>query len=289
MARRLSENLVKGILSICAIFSIIIIFLIIIFLFREGLEAFSYTGVIDFISGREWKPADELFGAAPFIVSSLFVTAGAILIAVPIGLLTAIFMAELAPSRVREIVKPAIELLAGIPSVIFGLFGLIVIVKYIRISLDQPTGESILAGSIILAIMILPTIISISEDSLRQVPRAYKEGSLALGATHWESIARIIVPSASSGILASIILGIGRAIGETMAVVLVVGNVEKFPTSFFDSGEPLTSTILLEMGEAAVGSAHYHSIFALGILLFLIVMILNLVSNVWLGRGLKRG
>ncbi|HHN81528.1 MAG TPA: phosphate ABC transporter permease subunit PstC [Methanomicrobia archaeon] len=289
MVRRLSEDMVKGILGICAIFSIIIIFLIIIFLFREGLEAFSYTNVIDFVLGREWNPSKETFGAAAFIVSSLFVTVGAIIIAVPVGLLTAIFLAELSPQRVREVVKPAIELLAGIPSVIYGLFGLIVIVKYIRITLDQPTGESILAGSIILAIMILPTIISISEDSLRQVPRAYKEGSLALGATHWESIARIIVPSASSGILASIILGVGRAIGETMAVVLVVGNVEKLPTSFFDSGEPLTSTILLEMGEAAVGSPHYYSIFALGILLFLIVMVLNIVSNVWLGRGLKRG
>ncbi|MBN1785946.1 MAG: phosphate ABC transporter permease subunit PstC [Candidatus Methanofastidiosa archaeon] len=289
MSRRLNEDVIKSLLLVCAFFSMIIIFLIIIFLFKEGLEAFTYTNVFDFLTGTEWVPKNNIYGAAPFIISSLFVTAGAIIIAVPIGILTAIFMAEIAPSSVREIVKPAIELLAGIPSVIYGLFGLIIIVKYIRITLDIPSGETILAGSVILAIMILPTIISISEDAIRQVPRAYKEGSCALGATHWESIRRIIVPSASSGIMASIILGVGRAIGETMAVVLVVGNVEKIPTSFFDAGEPLTSTILLEMGEAAVGSAHYHSIFALGIFLFVIVMILNIASNFWLGRGVRHG
>ena len=289
MTRRISEDVVKGILAVCAVFSILIIFLIIIFLFSEGAAAFSYTNVIDFITGSEWDPGSNVFGSAVFILSSLVVTGIAIVIAVPIGILTAVFLAEIAPPRARAMVKPAIELLAGIPSVIFGLFGLIVIVKYIRIVFDRPTGESVLAGGIILAIMILPTIISISEDAIRQVPRAYKEGSLALGATHWEAIRNTILPSAKSGVLASVILGIGRAIGETMAVVLVVGNVEIIPTSIFDSGEPLTSTILLEMGEAAVGSAHYHSIFALGIILFVIVMALNLVSNFWLGRGARNG
>jgi phosphate transport system permease protein len=289
MNRRLNENIVKGLLLVFAFFSIIIIFLIILFLFREGLEAFSFTNIFDFLTGTRWVPRDGVYWAAPFIISSLFVTTGAILIAVPIGLLTAIFMAEIAPGPAREIIKPAIELLAGIPSVIYGLFGLIIIVKYIRITLDVPSGETILAGSVILSIMILPTIISISEDAIRQVPRAYKEGSLALGATHWETIRNILVPSAGSGIMASIILGVGRAIGETMAVVLVVGTVEKIPTSLFDAGEPITSTILLEMGEAAVGSAHYHSIFALGIFLFLMVMALNFISNYWLGRSVKNG
>jgi len=289
MNRRLNENIVKSLLLVFAFFSMIIIFLIILFLFREGLEAFSYTNVFDFLTGTRWVPKDDVYGAAPFIISSLFVTAGAIVIAVPVGLLTAIFMAEIAPGRVRDIIKPAIELLAGIPSVVYGLFGFILVVKYIRITLDVPSGETILAGSLILAIMILPTIISISEDAIRQVPGAYKEGSLALGATHWESIRSIIVPSAGSGIMASIILGVGRAIGETMAVVLVVGNVEKIPTSLFDAGEPMTSTILLEMGEAAVGSAHYHSIFALGIFLFVMVMVLNIVSNFWLGRSVRHG
>jgi len=289
MNRRLNENIVKGLLLVFAFFSIIIIFLIILFLFREGLEAFSFTNIFDFLTGTRWVPRDGVYWAAPFIISSLFVTTGAILIAVPIGLLTAIFMAEIAPGPAREIIKPAIELLAGIPSVIYGLFGLIIIVKYIRITLDVPSGETILAGSVILSIMILPTIISISEDAIRQVPRAYKEGSLALGATHWETIRNILVPSAGSGIMASIILGVGRAIGETMAVVLVVGTVEKIPTSLFDAGAPITSTILLEMGEAAVGSAHYHSIFALGIFLFLMVMALNFISNYWLGRSVKNG
>ena len=289
MKREYNEKAVRSLLLVFAFFSMIIIFLIILFLFKEGLEAFSYTNIFEFLTGTDWVPKDDVYGAAPFIISSLFVTAGAILIAVPVGLLTAIFMAEIAPNPIREIIKPAIELLAGIPSVIYGLFGIIIIVKYIRITLDIPSGETILAGSVILAIMILPTVISISEDAIRQVPRAYKEGSLALGATHWESIRRIIVPSASSGIMASIILGVGRAIGETMAVVLVVGNVEKIPTSFLDAGEPMTSTILLEMGEAAVGSVHYHSIFALGIFLFVMVMVLNMVSNIWLGRGVRNG
>jgi phosphate ABC transporter permease protein PstC len=284
----MSEEIVKTTLAVGAFFSTIIIFLIIIFLFREGLPAFGHTSIIDFIFGGEWVPQKGIFGSSMFIVSSLLVTLGAIAIAVPIGLLTAIFLAEVAPSKVREVVKPAIELLAGIPSVIYGLFGLIVIVKYIRIAFDRPTGESILAGSIILAIMILPTIISISEDAIRQVPRSFREGALALGATQWETLSRTIVPSAKSGILASIILGVGRAIGETMAVVLVVGNVEQMPTSFFAAGEPLTSTILLEMGEAAVGSVHYSAIFALGILLFAIIMALNLVSNAWLGKGAGR-
>ena len=195
MTKRLNEDIVKTILAVSAFFSTIIIFLIITFLFREGLPAFGHTSIIDFIFGGEWIPHEEIFGSSMFIVSSLFATLGAIVIAVPIGLLTAIFLAEVAPSRVREIVKPGIELLAGIPSVIYGLFGLIIVVKYIRIAFDRPTGESILAGSVILAIMILPTIISISEDAIRQVPRSFKEGSLALGATQWETLARTIVPS----------------------------------------------------------------------------------------------
>ncbi|MDD4281219.1 MAG: phosphate ABC transporter permease subunit PstC [Candidatus Methanofastidiosa archaeon] len=288
MTKRPSEDIVKSILAVCAFFSTIIIFLIIVFLFREGLPIFGHTNIFDFVTGGDWTPQQDIFGSSMFIISSLFVTLGAIVIAVPIGLLTAIFLAELAPPRAREYVKPAIELLAGIPSVIYGLFGLIIIVKYIRIAFDRPTGESILAGAIILAIMILPTIISISEDAIRQVPRSFKEGSLALGATNWETISRTIVPSAKSGILASVILGVGRAIGETMAVVLVVGNVEQIPKSLFDAGEPLTSTILLEMGEAAVGSLHYSALFALGILLFVMVMVLNIISNAWLGKGAGR-
>ncbi|MHC1598031.1 MAG: phosphate ABC transporter permease subunit PstC [Candidatus Methanofastidiosia archaeon] len=289
MEKSYSEHTMKAVLAVCSLFSFCIIFLIIVFLFSEGLQAFSTTNFIDFITGAKWNPSKGIFGARAFIISSIFVTAGALAIAVPIGVLTAIFLAEVAPSRFRKIVKPTVELLAGVPSIVYGLFGIMVIVKYLRISFDLASGESILAASIILAIMILPTIISISEDAMLQVPKHYKEGSFALGATHWDTIRGVIIPSASSGIMASIILGTGRAIGETMAVVLVVGNVEKIPSSIFDAGEPLTSTILLEMGEAAVGSMHYYSIFALGIILFSIVFLLNIISNVWVGRGKMNG
>ena len=276
MVRRLSEDMVKGILGICAIFSIIIIFLIIIFLFREGLEAFSYTNVIDFVLGREWNPSKETFGAAAFIVSSLFVTVGAIIIAVPVGLLTAIFLAELSPQRVREVVKPAIELLAGIPSVIYGLFGLIVIVKYIRITLDQPTGESILAGSIILAIMILPTIIRTSEEALLTVPRAYREGSLSLGATKWYTIFNVVLPNAMPGIVTGIVLSVGRIIAETAIFWVTLGGSYHLPMTVMNSGRSMALHVYMLASETrafdkAMGTAS---------ILIIIIILLNLSINI---------
>jgi len=279
-----SEDIIRSILFVFAVTSVFIILLIILFLFMEGLPVFEEKGVLNFILGTEWNPVKEEFGALPFILCSILITLGALIIAVPLGVSCAIFLVEIAPKWAKDIVRPAIELLAGIPSIVYGLFALMIIVRLIKVTFSLPTGETILAGSIILAIMILPIIISISQDSLEAVPREYKEGSLALGATDWQTIKNVLLPSAMPGIMAGTILGMGRAIGETMAVVLVLGNVEKIPISLLEPGEALTSAILLEMGEAIVGSMHYSALFALGIVLFFIVLVLSLISNVLLIR-----
>ena len=272
-----TEKIVEKILLIFALSATLVIFLIILFLFKEGLPILKKEG-LGFILGKVWNPGKEIYGALTFIVGSLSVTFLALFIAVPLGVSCALFLAEIAPKRAESLFRPVIELLAGIPSVVYGMFGLIVIVRFIKVSFDVPTGETVLAGGIVLAIMILPIIISISEDAIKSVPRIYKEGSFALGATHWQTMRRVILPTASSGITASIILAMGRAIGETMAVVLILGNVEMIPKSILNPAEALTSVILLEMGEASVGSSHYQALFAVGILLCIIVMALNIIS-----------
>ncbi len=210
------------------------------------------------------------------------------MIAVPLGISCAVFLVEIAPKWARELVRPAIELLSGIPSIIYGVFALVVVVDLIRIPFNLATGETIIAGSIILAVMILPIIISISQDSIEAVPRIYREGSYAMGATDWQTINRVIVPAARRGIIAGVILGCGRAIGETMAVVLVIGNVEKLPLSLLDSGETLTSAILLEMGEAVIGSLHYNALFCLGIIPFTIALLLSIASNSLIPKRISR-
>jgi phosphate transport system permease protein len=272
-----TEKIVEKILLIFALSATLVIFLIILFLFKEGLPILKKEG-LGFILGKIWNPGKEIYGTLTFIVGSLSVTFLALLIAVPLGVSCALFLAEIAPKRAESLFRPVIELLAGIPSVVYGMFGLIVIVRFIKVSFDVPTGETVLAGGIVLAVMILPIIISVSEDAIKSVPRIYKEGSFALGATHWQTMKRVILPTASSGITASIILAMGRAIGETMAVVLVLGNVEMIPKSILNPAEALTSVILLEMGEAPVGGSHYQALFAVGIILFIIVMILNIIS-----------
>jgi phosphate transport system permease protein len=275
-------DLEKGVGRVLMVFSataLVILVLIMLFIFDGGLPLFNKVGVADFLLGDKWVPDKGLFGASQFILAAFMVTFGALAIAVPLGVSCAVFLAEIAPKWARDIVRPAIELLAGIPSIIYGVFALIVIVNLVRISFDLACGETILAASIILSIMILPIIISISQDAIEAVPRLYKEGSYAMGATDWQTIYRVLVPSASPGIIAGIILGMGRAIGETMAVVLVIGNVEKMPASFLDSGETLTSAILLEMGEAVVRSTHYNALFCLGIVPFIFVLFLSLLSS----------
>lgn len=247
-----------------------------IFIFTEGVPVIAKVGVFNFIFGMKWAPSLGYYGIFPMIVGTVSVTLGAALIGVPVALCCSIFLTEFAPRRVSTIMRPAIQLLAGIPSVVYGFWGLTFIVPLIRTYLGGP-GLSILAGSLILAIMILPTIISISEVSLLSLPGLYKQGSLALGATHWQTIHKVLVPSAKSGIMAAIVLGIGRAIGETMAVIMVLGNATALPRSILDPARTLTTNIGIEMGYAS--GTHQQALFATGIVLLVIIMILNSVAQ----------
>lgn len=236
------------------------------------------VSVSEFLSGKEWYPTavpTAQFGVLPLIMGTLWVTFLAILFAIPIGLVTAIYMAEIASDRVRQMMKPVIELLAGIPSVVYGFFGLVVLVPAIQQLFNLPVGETALAGSVILGIMALPTIITVSEDAIRSTPVAMKEASLALGATHWQSLKYVVLPYARSGIMAAIILGIGRAIGETMAVLMVTGNAAVMPHSILEPVRTIPATIAAELGEAPFGGTHFKALFALGIILFIITFIFN--------------
>jgi phosphate transport system permease protein len=255
-----------------ALSSISALVLITVFIIVNGVPIIAKVGVFNFIFGMSWAPSQGEFGIFPMIVGSVIVTLGAALIGVPIGICCSIFLAEYAPIQMRNIFRPAIQLLAGIPSVVYGFWGLLFIVPFIRKYIGGP-GLSILAGSIILAIMILPMVISISEVSILALPRQYKEGALALGLTHWQAIRSVLLPSAKSGIVAAVILGIGRAIGETMAVIMVLGNAVAMPESILDPVRTLTTNIGIEMGYAA--GPHQQALFATGIVLFVIIMILN--------------
>ncbi len=255
-----------------ALSSLTVLALITVFIFYKGLPIIAKVGLFDFIFGMKWAPGKGEFGIFPMIVGSVSVTLGAAIIGVPIAICCSIFLAEFAPVTMRNIFRPAIQLLAGIPSVVYGFWGVLFIVPVIRNYLGGP-GLSILAGSIILAIMILPTIISITEVSLLALPRHYKEGGLALGLTQWQTIYALLLPAAKSGIVSGIILGIGRAIGETMAVIMVLGNSVAIPESILDPVRTLTTNIGIEMGYAS--GDHQQALFATGIVLFVIIMILN--------------
>jgi len=236
--------------------------------------------VKEFITGVEWYPTSEpaaVYGAWPLILGTLWVSFGAILLALPIGLITALYMAEVAGQRFRNILKPVVELLSGIPSVVYGFFGLVVLVPFIQKVFKLDVGETALAGSIILAIMSLPTIITIAEDSIRTTPRALKEASLALGASHWQTLVRVTIPYAKSGIIAAVILGIGRAVGETMAVLMVTGNASVVPHTFLEPVRTIPATIAAELGEAPFGGTHFKALFALGIILFIMTFIFNML------------
>lgn len=276
MKEKFEELLVEKALLITALSSIIIILLIIIFVFSQGLPAIESYGFFNFIFGSTWNPPSGDYGILPMIVGSLGITALALLFAVPLSLLCAIFMAEIAPNTIRRILKPVIETLAGIPSVVYGFFGLIVLVPIMRVQFGG-TGFSMLTASLILTVMIMPTIISISEDALRSIPQEYKEASLAVGATHWQTIKNVIFPAAIPGIITGIILGMGRAIGETLAIIMVAGNVAQYPSSIFDPVRALTANIAIEMGYAT--GLHYNALFATAIILFLIIMVLLVIAN----------
>lgn len=281
------ESLTEKIFLISASVAIISLLLIIGFVFYKGLRPFIIEGYSfwDFIFGTQWIPSANKYGILPMIVASLGATIGALLIGVPVGILTSIFIAEIAPKKIAKIMSGAVELLAGIPSVLYGVFGLAIIVPTIQDVFNLPKGQSLLAVIIVLAIMMLPTVITVSETAIRAVPNAYKEGSLALGASKTETIFKVIVPAAKSGIMTGVVLGIGRAIGETMAVILVAGNTPVIPSSIMDSVRPLTTNIALEMGYAF--GTHQEMLFATGVVLFTFILILNLVLSKLSNKGGK--
>ncbi len=270
--KSLKEKITERVILLIALSALSALALITVFIFIEGVPIIAKVGVVNFVFGMKWAPSQGAFGIFPMIIGSVSVTLGAAVLGVPIALCCSIFLAEFAPATLSNLVRPAIQLLAGIPSVVYGFWGLVFIVPAIRNYLGGP-GLSILAGSVILAIMILPTVISISEVSLLALPRLYKEGAFALGATHWQTIRSVLMPAAKSGIVAAIILGIGRAIGETMAVIMVLGNAVALPQSILDPARTLTTNIGIEMGYAS--GEHQQALFATGIVLLIIIMILN--------------
>ena len=272
------ETLMKGIFLLAACASILAVALICLFLFANGLPAIGKIGIFDFLLGKVWKPGNDLYGILPMILGSIYVTAGAIVVGVPIGILTAVFMAKFCPKGLYRFLKPAVELLAGIPSVVYGFFGLVVIVPLIRELFPDSKGTSMLASSLMLGIMILPTIIGVSESAIRAVPESYYEGGLALGASHERSVFFATLPAAKSGILAGVILGIGRAIGETMAVIMVAGNQPRMPAGLLKSVRTLTSNIVMEMGYAA--DLHREALIATAVVLFVFILLINLLFSV---------
>lgn len=280
--QKIWERSVEVLFFLSAGFAVLSLVLITVYLFVEGAPAIFEIGFIDFIFGTKWQPSSDTYGILPMIIASIGVTIGALIIGVTIGIFTAIFLAELAPSWLVKIFQPAIELLAGIPSVVYGFFGLIVIVPLISEHLGG-VGNSLLAAIIILGIMILPTIINISQNSIKAVPESYKEGSLSLGATHIQTIFKVIIPAAKSGIMASIILGAGRAIGETMAVLMIIGNMPQIPKSLLEPARTLTGNIVFEMGYAF--GLHQDALFGTGVVLFIFIMLLNIVLNTIIYKG----
>lgn len=294
--RMKKEKIYKGILMCSALMTLVIILLIGGFILREGLPVFAKYGLSNLIWGTKWQPSGNLYGLWPMIIGSIYITLGALIIGVPLGLFSAVFLAELAPKGIASnIIRPAVQLLAGIPSVVYGLFGMTTVVPLIRALANRiphyagdpllSTGYGIIAGSIVLAIMILPTIINVSEDAIRSVSTEYKLGSLALGATHWQTIYRIIIPAAGSGIGAAVVLGMGRAVGETMAIIMVAGNSPIVPGSVFSSVRSLTGNIALEMAYSS--GEHTQALFAAGIVLFFMIILINSMAILMTKRGIR--
>ena len=287
--RKIIDSIIETIIFICGMLSIVFVVLIFGFLLKEGLAFFKEFGVISFIGGEFWYPTSDppKFGILPLIVGSLLVTVGACVIAVPIGVMSALYISEVAPKAVRDVLKSFVELMAAIPSVVIGFVGMVTLVPLVRIIFDIPTGLTAFSGSIMLAFMAMPTIITISEDAIRSVPWSYKEGALAIGATKWQTIHRIVLRAAMPGIIAAIMLGIGRVVGETMAVMMITGNAAQIPYSIFEPVRTMTATIAAEMGETVRGGMHYRSLFAIGLVLFLITFAVNFVADLFLGKSRK--
>lgn len=281
--RKQWEKIVEFFFLLCASVAIISVGVITLFVFMKGTPALAEIGLGNFIFGKTWKPSADIFGIFPMVISSIYATLGAILLGVPVGIFSAVFIAELAPEWLRKMLKPMVELLAGIPSVVHGFFGLLIVVPLIKDHTDSISGNSLLAAIIVLAIMILPTIINITESSLKQVPKTYKEASLAMGASQIQTIFKVLIPAAKSGILTAVVLGIGRAIGETMAVILVAGNATMIPGKLTDMARTMTANIAMEMNYAF--GLHQEALFATGVILFCFIMIINILLNVMVRKG----
>ena len=284
--RKIKEFVIEKLILICGLTSIFFVALIFLFLTKEGIAVFKSVSLANFLLGKSWYPISEppQLGILPLIFGSLLVTLGAAIISIPIGVACAVYIAEIAPLKIKEILKAGIELLAAIPSVVLGFIGMVTLVPWVKSTFHLPTGLTALSGSIILAFMAMPTIVSVAEDALYSVPKSYKEGAFALGATHWQTIYRVLLPAASSGIVAAVMLGIGRVIGETMAVMMITGNAAVIPQSILVPVRTLTATIAAEMGEAVVGSEHYFALFAIGIVLFIMSFIINVTADLFLHK-----
>ncbi|MBN1793479.1 MAG: phosphate ABC transporter permease subunit PstC [Candidatus Omnitrophica bacterium] len=279
---RIKETIYKWIFTILAFSSLFFLVGITITLFKEGLPLFTEAGVFKTIFGRAWYPTYEPpeFGMLPLILASVWVTFGALAVCVPLGVGSALFLNELASHHQRAILKPLIELLASIPSIVYGFFGMVVVAPFLQKLLNIPVGLTAFTASLILGIMAVPTVCSIAEDALSYVPKSFREASLALGANRWQTLIKVIIPAAGSGISTAIILGMSRAVGETMTVLMVAGGAAMIPTSFFKPVRPMTATIAAEMGETVMGSLHYHALFAIGLLLFLITLLFNIIAEI---------
>jgi phosphate transport system permease protein len=281
LRRATREYIIKGFLLLCALSSLVFLAGIVFVLFSQGLRVFGFVRITDLLFGRNWYPTHEFpeFGILPMIYGSVVITFGALILAAPLGIASALFISEVAPSRLKEIIKPVVELLGGIPSVVYGLFGAMVVAPFVQKLFNLPTGLTALSAAIVLGIMILPTITSIVEDAFSAIPKEYREAALALGATKWETMTKIVLPAASSGIATGIILGMGRAIGETMAVLMVAGGSARIDLSLLKPVRAMTSTIAAEMAETVKGSDHFYSLFAIAVVLFIITFIFNLVAG----------
>jgi phosphate transport system permease protein len=287
---KLREFLITRLIKASGYSAVVFVALIFLFLLREGLPTLIEVPLGSMVSDR-WYPIEDYFGLLPLLSGSLIVTFGATLVAVPFGIATAVYISEVAPRWVREFIKPFVEILGGIPSVVLGFIGIVVLSPNLRQFLDLPTGLSAFTGSLLLGAIAIPTIVSVAEDALDAVPRSYREASLAMGATEWQTIWRVTLPAARSGVLTAIMLGIGRAIGETMAVMMVTGNAPVLLSGLADLFAPvrtMTATIAAEMGEVANGSVHYHMLFFIGIVLFLITLIVNVTASLVVFRQRKR-
>jgi phosphate transport system permease protein len=287
--RRIKEFIIERLIFLSGIASIVFVVLIFTFLLKEGISFFKEVSMGAFITGRNWYPISDpaQFGILPLILGSLMVTLGAIVISVPLSVASAFYISEVAPVKIKDTLKAGIEMLAAIPSVVLGFIGMVTLVPWVKKIFHLPTGLTALSGSIMLGLMAMPTIISISEDAINAVPKSYKEGALALGATRWQAMYRVIIQAAMPGIIAASMLGVGRVIGETMAVMMITGNAAVIPHTFLQPVRTLTATIAAEMGETVHGSAHYFSLFAIGIMLFVMTFIINIIADLFLHRNRK--